>query len=278
MRIRSILLAVALLSTLAPAAAMAAAARSFAGATIAGTMNRPNEDLVTLSGTNVLYDVQPFFVSAATTCTFRSVQQSPGNGWLFLYETAFDPAQPLQHLIAADNDGEMGAGTSTIPNVVLDPTRSYSLVTTSSSTSSSVEFVNLIACTGGAKILVGNGDLPVDGSISEFRNGRFQVRGVWRAQIAPGTYNTGILRFTSLGSSESGILWTQNPNDWVAIIKVLDGCAINNRFWVFYAAATNIEFTITVTDTFTNTVKTYTNPINTAALPVNDTSAFATCQ
>lgn len=276
MRRRPILLATALLAAL-PAAGFAASARSFSGATLEGSMNRPNEDLVTLSGTTVKYAVQPLLVTAATTCTFRSVQQTPGNGWLFLYETAFDPTQPLQHLIGADNDGEMGAGTSTIANVALDPTKTYSLVTTSSS-ATAVEFVSLIACTGGARILVGNGALPTDGTVAEFRNGRFQVKGVWRARTGPGTYISGDMFYTPLGSSESGILWTQNPNDWVVMIKVLDGCAINNRFWVFYAAATDIEFTITVTDTFTNTVKTYQNPISTPAAPVNDTLAFATCQ
>jgi hypothetical protein len=63
----------------------------------------------------------------------------------------------------------------------------------------------------------------------------------------------------------------------VVLLKVLNGCAINNKYWVFYAATTNIEFTITIVDTFTNTTKTYTNPINTPAAPVTDTQAFSTC-
>jgi hypothetical protein len=85
------------------------------------------------------------------------------------------------------------------------------------------------------------------------------------------------MKYTPLGSSESGVLWTQNPNDWVVLLKVLNGCAINNRFWVFYAATTNIEFTITVYDSVTQVTKTYSNPINTPAAPVTDTQAFQTC-
>ena len=58
-----------------------------------------------------------------------------------------------------------------------------------------------------------------------------------------------------------------------------DGLLDGNEtlYWVFFAAGTNVEFTVTVTDTQTGTVKTYSNPLNTAAPPVQDTSAFATC-
>lgn len=277
--IRRTLVPLAALLLCAPAATFAASARSFAGATLEGTMNRPNADLTTLSGQIVQYAIQPLFASAATTCTFRSVQQNPGNGWLFLYEGGFNPQAPLVDLIAGNNDGELGAGSSTIADVALDPTRSYYLVTSTSTTGQpALQFASFVACTGAAQIVVGDGAIPTDGTVAEFRNGRFRVSGVWRAQTGPGTYNTGTMKYTPLGSSESGVLWTENPNDWVVLLKVLNGCAINNRFWVFYAATTNIEFTITVVDTLTNVTKTYTNPINTAAAPVTDTQAFQTCQ
>ena len=32
------------------------------------------------------------------------------------------------------------------------------------------------------------------------------------------------------------------------LIKVLDGCTVNNRFWVFAAATTNFEYRLRVTD------------------------------
>ncbi len=57
------------------------------------------------------------------------------------------------------------------------------------------------------------------------------------------------------------------------VIKVLDGTAINGHFWVFYGALSNVQYTITVTDTQTQAVKTYTNPSGTLA-SVADTSAF----
>lgn len=276
--IRRALVPLAIALFCAPVAAFGAGSRAFSGATLEGTMNRPNADLITLSGQTVHYAVQPLFTSAAATCTFRSVQQSPSNGWIFLYEGGFNPQAPLADLIAADDDGELGAGSSTIENVALDPARSYYLVTTTGASGQGpLQFNNFVACGGSVNIVVGDGAIPTDGTVAEFRNGRFRVSGVWRAQTGPGTYMTGTMKFTPLASSESAVIHTGNPNDWVVLIKVLNGCTINNRFWVFYAATTNIEFTITVVDTFTNTTKTYSNPINTPAAPVTDTQAFATC-
>ena len=43
------------------------------------------------------------------------------------------------------------------------------------------------------------------------------------------------------------------------MIKVVDGCGFNNRYWVFFAALTNVEFHITVRDTWQNFEKAYDN-------------------
>jgi hypothetical protein len=61
------------------------------------------------------------------------------------------------------------------------------------------------------------------------------------------------------------------------LIKVLDGCNINNRYWVFAAATTNVEYTLRVTDTETGASKQYRNPLGQASPAITDTSAFATC-
>jgi len=61
------------------------------------------------------------------------------------------------------------------------------------------------------------------------------------------------------------------------IVKALDGCGLNSRFWVFAGGLTNVEVILTVTDTHNGAVKTYVNPMNTALAPIQDTSAFATC-
>jgi hypothetical protein len=55
------------------------------------------------------------------------------------------------------------------------------------------------------------------------------------------------------------------------------GCGFNNRYWVFYAATTDQEFTVTVTDLKTTQQVQYTNPLKNRADTVTDTSVFATC-
>ncbi|HZI67706.1 MAG TPA: hypothetical protein VFF17_14190 [Thermoanaerobaculia bacterium] len=105
-------------------------------------------------------------------------------------------------------------------------------------------------------------------------NNRFSARGSFRT----GAGQTGEFMATAVpGAPDSGLFWFFAPSNLEMLIKVLDGCGLNSRYWVFFAAGTNVEFTVTVTDTQTGTQKTYTNPLNTAAAPVQDTSAFATC-
>lgn len=61
------------------------------------------------------------------------------------------------------------------------------------------------------------------------------------------------------------------------IVRVVNGCAINDRFWVFTSAATDAGATVTVTDTATGEVVQYANPAGQAFAPVFDTEAFQTC-
>ena len=46
---------------------------------------------------------------------------------------------------------------------------------------------------------------------------------------------------------------------------------------MFANATTNVEFTVTVTDTDTGVSKEYFNPLGTPAQAITDTQAFATC-
>jgi len=78
-------------------------------------------------------------------------------------------------------------------------------------------------------------------------------------------------------SPDSAVLWFFDPSNWEMLVKVLDGCGLNQRIWVFVAATTNVEYTLTVTDTITGKVKTYQNPGGQAAAAITDVDAFATC-
>ncbi|MBI2212621.1 MAG: trypsin-like peptidase domain-containing protein [Acidobacteria bacterium] len=64
-----------------------------------------------------------------------------------------------------------------------------------------------------------------------------------------------------------------NQTDPQIFVKVLDGRPVNNKWWVFYASLTDVEFTLTVTDTQTGAVKTYHQDPYTQK-SANDTGAF----
>jgi hypothetical protein len=122
----------------------------------------------------------------------------------------------------------------------------------------------------------GSGAAPCvpDATTLCMNNNRFSARGTFRTAAG----QTGPFMAVPVASSpDSGLFWFFDASNLEMLIKVLNGCGLNSRYWVFFAAGTNVEFTMTVTDTQTGTVKTYSNPLNTAAAPVQDTSAFATC-
>ncbi|MDA8016326.1 MAG: beta-propeller fold lactonase family protein [Thermoanaerobaculia bacterium] len=102
---------------------------------------------------------------------------------------------------------------------------------------------------------------------------RFQVGLEWRDFEG----NTGTAHPVHGGSDDSGILWFFGPNNWEMQIKVLDACNLNDRFWVFAAATTNVEYTLSVTDVVAGLTKSYYNPLGNAAGAITDTDAFASC-
>lgn len=78
-------------------------------------------------------------------------------------------------------------------------------------------------------------------------------------------------------TDDSGSFWFFDRANLEMIVKVLNGCGLNDRYWVFAGGLTNVEVTLTVTDTRTGQTKTYKNPLNKTFTPFQDTNAFATC-
>ena len=78
-------------------------------------------------------------------------------------------------------------------------------------------------------------------------------------------------------TSNSGMFWFIDPSNLEMLIKVLDACAFNNRYWVFFAATTDVAFDLSVTDKQADVTKNYSNPLGQAANAITDTDAFATC-
>lgn len=103
-------------------------------------------------------------------------------------------------------------------------------------------------------------------------NGRFQVQATFQTNTGQ-SGNAQVVKLTG----DTGYLWFFNPSNVEAVIKVLNGCGVNNRYWVFAGGLTDVRTVITVTDTQTGDTKTYRNPQGTPFQPIQDTSAFATC-
>ena len=74
-------------------------------------------------------------------------------------------------------------------------------------------------------------------------------------------------------SADTGYFWFFNDSNVELMVKVLDARPINGQFWVFFGALSNVEYTITVTDTVSGALHTYHNPASTFA-SVGDTQAF----
>src|SRR5207302_3322274 len=99
-------------------------------------------------------------------------------------------------------------------------------------------------------------------------NDRFHVQVQW--ELATGERGEG---HPLALSGDTGTFWFFDPANVELVVKVLDGRAVNGRFWVFYGALSNVRYTLTVTDTLTGAIRAYVNPQRNLA-SVADTSAF----
>ena len=112
---------------------------------------------------------------------------------------------------------------------------------------------------------------PTAGALC-LRDGRYRAEIAWHTAEASGNGHA-----VSLAAGDSGLFWFFDAGNIEMLVKVLDGCAVNHRVWVFASATTNVAFTLTVTDTAIGTVRTYVNTLGHPASIVTDTEAFATC-
>jgi hypothetical protein len=74
-------------------------------------------------------------------------------------------------------------------------------------------------------------------------------------------------------TNDTGYFWFFADTNVELMIKVLDARPVNGNFWVFFGALSNVQYSVTVTDSVTKSVKRYANPSGTFA-SVGDTKAF----
>ena len=115
------------------------------------------------------------------------------------------------------------------------------------------------------------GACAADATTLCLNGGRFRVTASW---ISP--TQSGLGHAVNL-TSDTGYFWFFNADNIEMVVKVLNGCGLNSRYWVFAGGLTDVAVTLTVTDTQTGAVVTKLNPQSTAFAPIQDTAAFATC-
>ena len=76
---------------------------------------------------------------------------------------------------------------------------------------------------------------------------------------------------------ESGGFWFFAPDNFELLVKLVDGCDWNGKFWVYGAGLTDVKVDLIVTDTWTGTVETWRSTLGEPFTPVQEIERFATC-
>ncbi len=112
-----------------------------------------------------------------------------------------------------------------------------------------------------------------DGRTLCLNDGRFRVTAEWAAADGAGGQG-GSMPLTP----DTGAFWFFDSANVEMVVKLLDGCGLNERFWVFAGGLTDTEVRLTVVDTRTGIAGTWFNPEGTLLSPIQDNEAFETCE
>jgi hypothetical protein len=113
--------------------------------------------------------------------------------------------------------------------------------------------------------------VPTDLSICLY-GGRFEVA----ARFAAPDGEAGNAHLVQL-TDDSGYMWFFSSANVEVVAKVLNGCALNSKYWFFAGGLTNVMVVITITDSQTGDITQYHNLQGTAFQPIQDTSALPVC-
>lgn len=100
--------------------------------------------------------------------------------------------------------------------------------------------------------------------------GRFKVEVDWQQRNGPSGVGGAV---PIAGNDQSGLFWFFDPSNIELVVKVIDGRAVNSKFWFFYGALSDVGYTVKVTDTTTGAVRNYSNAFGNVCGKA-DTSAF----
>jgi plastocyanin len=119
------------------------------------------------------------------------------------------------------------------------------------------------------------GPCAASGQVLCLGGGRFEAKAAFRG--ADDEPLRSAVRSEAPAALRTGLLAFGNADDPELMLKVVEGCATNDHFWVELAAVTDFELEVAVRDTQTGRTWVFFNPAGRAAGVVRDLDAFGTC-
>ena len=107
------------------------------------------------------------------------------------------------------------------------------------------------------------------GAGDRFGGDRFRARARWTARGATGTGKALPL------AAFAGSFWFFDAANLELTVKVLDGCGVNDRFWVFLSGLTDVGVEVTVEDTVTGEIWTHSHAAGAPLQPRLDADALS---
>ena len=86
-------------------------------------------------------------------------------------------------------------------------------------------------------------------------DGRVRVQVAWRAFDGSSGLGAAVPQ-----TAETGWFWFFDDDNPELVVKALDGREVNGHLWLFYGSLTNVEMTITATDTVGGEIESFYNP------------------
>jgi hypothetical protein len=80
--------------------------------------------------------------------------------------------------------------------------------------------------------------------------------------------------FVATSNGESAVFWFYSSLDWEVVAKVINGCPVNNHWWIFGAGATSTSYSLNIIDTATGRSAGYNGAV---LCPIEDTGMFFPC-